>query len=139
MPSRAQSIRVLIEAIVTAQVPAMNFSYDGQPFDNIDNSLFPHCQMITVEDDPELLDFKQEKRRVVTTMFIGYKPSSTADEGANRETIQVDLELIRDAIFADPDLTSSVDGSSTSGSTISFGRDGATMFGSLEITSDEVF
>lgn len=137
--SRATTIRDLIATIVTTQVPTMNLSYDARAFDEISNDLFPHCMILTAEDEPETLAFKQERRRVVTTLMIGYKPSPTATHSANRETLQYDLELIRDAIFADPDLSSTVDGSSVGASAIAYGRDGSTVFGTLEITSDEVF
>jgi len=137
--SRATTIRGLIETIITTADSNLTFSYDPVLFDNVPKDQFPHCIILTEEEAPERLDFKQERRRVLTTVWLGYlvTPGSTA--AATREALQLILEAIRDGIFADPDLTSTVDGSTISDTGIAQGRDEMRIYGSLEVTSEEVF
>ncbi len=139
MPSRVKAIRTAIETHVTASFAGITITNDPKAFDSLQKHQFPHAIIIFTEDDPERLDFKQERRRVIGEVAIAdiTTPGDTAE--ATREDMDLKLETIRDAIFADPDLSATVDDVSCDAAFTSSGQEDAKVYGTLDIVAEEIF
>jgi hypothetical protein len=100
---------------------------------------FPHAVILFREEDPERLDFKQERRRVRGSISVAVltTPGDTAE--ATRETVDINMQTLRDAIFADETLTSTVDDVSCDGAEIFSGAEDTLVYGEIEVTTEEVF
>ncbi len=137
--SRLDAIRTAIETHVTTAISGVTTSNDPNAFANLPQNQLPHAIIIFEEDDPEALDFKQERRRVVGRISIGYEKVAGATEEASREVVRVDLEAIRDAIFADPDLTDTVDNARIEAAAVFSGREDPIVVGQMEVSAEEIF
>jgi hypothetical protein len=136
--SRLNDIRTAVAAHVTTAFTAagetVTLSAIPDVFDALNISEYPHARIIFVEEDPERLAFKQQRRRVVGEIAIGM-----FGETVTRETVDARIEAIRDLIFADPYLSASVDDiTAEAGVTVS-NPDENKVFGTLDITTEEVF
>ena len=136
--SRLNDIRTAVAAHVTTAFTnageTVTLSADPDTFESLDASEFPHARIIFVEEDPERLAFRQQRRRVIGEIAIGM-----FGETVTRETVDARIEAIRDLIFADEDLSAAVDDiTAESGITVS-NPDERKVFGTLEITTEEVF
>ncbi len=141
MPSRLSAIRTAVEAHVSTAFssPAITISNGSKVLGEIPKDQFPHAVVLFHEDDPERLDFKQERRRVRGEIQVAVltTPGDTAE--ATRETVDLGLEALRDAIFADPDLSSTVDDVSCEAALTFQGEEDAFVYGTLDIVAEEVF
>jgi hypothetical protein len=136
--SRLNSIRtavgVHVSAAFTAAGETVTLFADPDSFENVQQEQFPAARIIFVEEAPERLPFKQEQRRVIGEIAI-----AMYGETITRETVDSRIESIRDRIFADPYLTATVGGiTAEAGITISNPED-RLVYGTLDITTEEVF
>lgn len=136
--SRLNDIRSAVVTIVgtvfTAAGETVTTSADPDTFEGLPDEQFPHARILFIEEEPERLAFKQQRRRVVGDIAI-----AMVGETITRETVDTRLQAIRDAIFADETLGGLVDDiTAESGITIS-NPDESKVYGTLEITTEEVF
>ena len=120
-------------SVFTTAGQTLTTSADPQAHETLPDNTNPRAIIIFEEDDPERLDFKQERRRITGSVAIAMRDST-------RETMNLRLEAIRDLIFADVAvLPGGVDGwFAESGVTIS-NPDDSVIYGTLTVTSEEVF
>ena len=139
MPSRMKAIRTLVEAHLTTGFTGITFTNEPTTFEDIDKSRFPHAIVLFAEEEPERLDFKQERRRVVGHALVAIltTPGDTAETA--RESMDVQLQGVRDAIFADPYLTASVDDVRVAAAETISGPSDAYVYGEIEIIAEEVY
>lgn len=140
MPSsRLQAIRIAVEVHVATAFSGITITNEPMVLGQLQKHLFPHAIVLFSEEDPERLDFKQERRRVIGEVQIAVltTPGDAAD--TTREVVDLGMEALRNAIFADPDLTSTVDDVSC-GAAITFsGKEDTLVYGTLDIVAEEVF
>ena len=132
--SRLDSIRTAVAVHVQAAFVGVTATLLADPdaFDLIPKDQFPVALIIFVEDEPERLDCKQQRRRVSGRITIALLDST-------REVMDLQIEGIRDLIFADETLTSTVDDiTAEAGITVS-NPDGTKIFGTLDVSTEEVF
>ena len=134
--SRLNDIRTAVAAHVTTAFTnaseTVTLYANPNTFESLPEEKFPAAIVLFVEEDPERLDFRQQRRRVVGEVAIAMMATT-------RETVDARLEAIRDLIFADEDLSASVDDiTAEAGITFSSPYD-SKVYGSLEITTEEVF
>ena len=134
--SRLNDIRTLVAAHVTTAFTAasetVTLSADPQALDVIPKDQLPYARIIFDEEEPERLAFKQERRRIVGDI-------SLAMADTTRETMDSRIEAIRDLIFADETLGSTVDGIIAEQGVTGSNPDDSTVYGTLGITVEEVF
>lgn len=139
MPSRLKSIRLAVETIVSAQISGVTIINEPTAADDIPSDQLPAARILFAETEPERLDFKQERRKVIGEVLIVLAIVSGATREATIDIVDTDIQDIRDAIFADEDLGATVDDvSCDSGTTVS-SRDDEIVYGNLEIVTEEVF
>ena len=110
----------------------VTLKYDPDAFDAVQKSELPCAIVLFVEEDPERLAFKQQRRRVSGRVVICMIE-------ADREDVDARIEAIRDLIFADETLTATVDDiACEAGVTIS-SPDDQKKYGTLDISTEEVF
>lgn len=136
--SRLNSIRTAVATHVTTAFTGygetVTLFADPDSFDNVRQQSFPCARILFVEEAPERLPFKQERRRVVGEVAI-----AMYGETITRETVDLRIQSIRDRIYADPYLSASVDSIvAEAGITIS-NPDDRIVYGTLDITTEEVF
>ena len=134
--SRLDSIRTAVAAHVTTAFTnagdTVTLKADPIAFDSLPKDHFPVAIILFDEDEPERLEFKQQRRRVVGRI-------SLATIGTTREVMDLRIEATRDLIFADPYLGATVDDlTAEAGLTISNPDDGK-VYGTLDITTEELF
>jgi hypothetical protein len=134
--SRIGAIRSAVESIVsgvyTAASETVTISSDPKSFETVPKNQLPHAIILFVEDEPERLAFKQQRRRVTGQINL-------AAWNIARETMDLRIEAIRDALFASVTLGSLVtDVVAESGVTISNPED-SIVYGTLDISTEEVF
>lgn len=142
MASRLSAIRTAIEAHVTtgfAAAGTVTFSDTPVSMDTVPANQFPFANAIFEEDEPERLDFKQERRRVVGRVQVGIHVAAGVTVAATREIMDLAIQGTRDAIFADEDLTATVDDVSVSAGVAYSGQDDQKVYGTLDIETEEVF
>lgn len=139
MPSRMKAIRTLVEAHLTTGFSGITFTNEPTTFRAISKDKFPHAIVVFIEEEPERLDFKQERRRVVGEIHVALltTPGDTAE--AARESMDVQLEAVRDAIFADPYLTASVDDVRVAKAETISGVEDSLVYGEIDIITEEVY
>ena len=126
------AVGVHVTAAFTAAGETVTLGYDPNAFETVPKDQFPYARIIFVEEEPERLAFKQERRRVVGQVAIGMLD-------ATREDVDSRIEAIRDLIFADETLSSTVDDiTCEAGETIS-NPDDPKKYGTLDISTEEVF
>lgn len=128
------AVAVHVSAAYTAAGETVTLSSDPKSFDSVPADQFPHAIILFIEEEPERLSFKQERRRVVGEIHL-----CDAGETVTREVMDSRIEAIRDLIFADPYLSASVDDlTAEAGATIS-NPTARKVYGSLDVTTEEVF
>lgn len=136
--SRLGAIQTAVAAHVTTAFTnaseTVTISYQPIASDTIKRESLPHAVVIFVEEDPERLPFKQQRRRVVgevSLLMVG--------ETVTREVMDSRIQSIRDLIFADPYLTATVDDiTAEAGVTISNPED-RSIYGTLDISTEEIY
>ena len=130
------SIRTAVAAHVTTAFTnagdTVTLKADPQAFESLPKNQFPVAIILFGEEEPERLDYKQQRRRVSGTITL-------AKQDTTREIMDLRIEAIRDLIFADETLGASVDDiTAEAGLTVS-NPDENTVYGTLDITTEEVF
>ncbi len=127
------AVEVIAKAAFTTGGETLTVTHDPEAFEGLAKDKFPRAMVIFVEEDPERLDFRQQRRRVTGTVGIGMVDKT-------REQMDQRIEDIRDLLFADDDLTASVDYiAAEAGTTFSSPDDPKRVYGQLDITTEEVF
>jgi hypothetical protein len=142
MASRISIIRAAIKAHITTGFTAagtVTFSDTPVAFDTVPPNEFPFAVVIVGEDEPERLAFKQERRRVICNAVVGVVVASGATLTATREVVDVGIQGVRDAIFADDQLSTLVDDVSVSAGVAHSGADDSIVYGEIEVATEEVF
>jgi len=138
MASRLSAIRTLVEAHITSAVAGVTIGNDPVAFDTIPKNQFPFARVIFDESEPELLAFKQERRNVTGQVVLGFlHAGGTATD--TREAVDAAMEAIRDLIFADDTLTDTVDAVVVESAQSFTQADDEIAYGSLDITTEEIF
>jgi hypothetical protein len=138
--SRLKAIRTAIETHVSTAFSGVTIVNEPTGFDPMPpKDQFPHAVILFFEEDPERLDFKQERRRVRGSISIAVltTPGDTAE--ATRETVDTNMQTLRDAIFADETLTNTVDDVSCDAAEIFSGKEDTLVYGTIEVVTEEVF
>jgi len=139
MPSRLKAIRTAIEVHVSASFSGITITNKPTLLDDLPRDQFPHAVILFFEDEPERLDFKQERRRVRGTIDVAVVTTPGATAEATREALDLEFEALRDAIFGDETLTSTVDDVSCDAVLISSGEEDTIVYGRVEVLAEEVF
>ena len=140
MPSRVKAIRTAVETHISASIPGVTITNEPIGFDPMPpKGDFPHAVVLVFEEDPERLDFKQERRRVRVTIALAVLTTAGDTAEATRETLDLSMEAIRDAIFADPDLGATVDDVSCEAAVVVSGPEDTIVYGEFEVITEEVF
>jgi hypothetical protein len=126
------AVGVHVAAAFTAAGETVTLSYDPDAFDAVEQSQLPFARILFVEEDPERLAFKQERRRVSGEVMI-------AMVDAEREDVNARIEAIRDLIFADYTLTSTVDDITCEAGVALSAPDDPLKYGTLDVATEEVF
>ena len=134
-----KSIRTLVEAHLTTGFTGIAFSTEPDTFEGLSKDKFPHAIVVFIEDEPERLDFKQERRRVVGEIHVAIVTTAGDTAEAARESMDLQLEGVRDAIFADPYLTASVDDVRVAKAETISGVEDSIVYGEIEIIAEEVY
>jgi hypothetical protein len=139
MPSRLSTIRAAIETHVGTAFSGITISNSPVVLGELSKDQFPHALILFAEDEPERLEFKQERRRVIGSIEIAVltTPGDTAE--TTREVVDLNMETLRDAIFADPDLSATVDDVSCEAATTFSGKEDSFVYGTIDIRAEEVF
>jgi hypothetical protein len=116
----------------TAEGLTVSVYTDPQAFDVIPADDFPASIVIFGEEDPERLDFKQERRRVFGTVAL----SLLNTEMTERAQVDDLIEGIRDGVFADPYLSGLVDDIVAEAGVTVTNPEASKAYGSLEITAE---
>jgi len=138
MPSRMTSIRTLVEAHISASIPGVTITNgDPQSFDAIPKDRLPHAYSEFSEEEPERLDFKQERRRVTGEVLIAADASNRVstinalDDDASNWVADAFTTVTDEATIAAPGSTKSLRFEATSANNFVSARhalDGATDF-----------
>ena len=137
--SRLKDIRNAVEDHVNTAFSTPTTYNEPTRIDGLPKSEFPVAVILFDEEDPERLDFKQERRRVRGSVQIGVLTESGDAAEATREDVDNQRQLLRDAIFADDTLTSTVDDVSCAAADVYSGQNGTLVYGEIEIITEEVF
>lgn len=137
--SRMKAIRALVEAHLSTAFPGITIGNEPTLTDVIAKQNFPYATVLVDEEEPERLDFKQERRRVVGSIAVVINTTSGATAEATREAMDVKLEALRDAIFADPYLTSSVDDASCGKAETISGPEDTYVYGEIDFLTEEIY
>ncbi len=139
MASRLQAIRNAVEIHVATAFSGITITNEPTLLDGIPKDQLPHAVVLFAEEDPERLDFKQERRRVrgSVNIVVLTTPGDTAE--AARETVDLGMEALRGAIFADETLTGTVDDVSCDAAEVFSGKEDTKVYGTLEVITEEVF
>ena len=139
MASRLSAIRTAVQTHITTGFTGVTFSDTPVAFDTVPGNQFPFAVVLFGEDDPERLDFKQERRRVTGHVIVGIQKAADATVAATREIMDQGLEDTRDAIYADEDLTATVDDVSCEAAIAYSSSEDPVIYGTLDIATEEVF
>lgn len=139
MPSRIQAIRTAVEVHIATAFSGVTISNQETLIENVPKDQFPHAIVLFAEDTPERLDFKQERRivRGAVQVVVLTTPGDSAETA--RESMDLGLETLRDAIFADPDLSATVDDVSCEAAITFQGAEDQFVYGTVEIVAEEIF
>jgi hypothetical protein len=139
MPSRLKAIRTAIETHVNTAFSSPTIYNEPTRMKTIPIDQYPVAIILFREDDPERLDFKQERRRIRGEIHIGVLTGIGDTAEATRETVDLNLETLRDAIFSDETLSDTVDDVSCEAAEVFSGPDNTVVYGEIEIITEEVF
>lgn len=137
--SRLKAIREAVEAHVTTAIAGVTITNQPAAFDVLPTEDFPHARVLFAEEEPERLDFKQERRTVSGQVAIGIIRGGSQSVEAAREVVDQHIQDIRDAIFADETLTGTVDDASPDAGAVFSSKDDPIVYGSLFLTTVELF
>lgn len=87
---------------VKAAVPGIDTESENIPLSALTTQHLPHVRVIGTEFESELLDFRQELHRWSIELQL-------VQQHDTRESLELKVEAIRDQVFADPTLGSTVD------------------------------
>jgi hypothetical protein len=138
VPSRVKDIRALVDVHIAASISGVTITHEPVALDSIPKDQFPHAIALYQEATPERLGFRQERRVVTGQIVLGYLTAG-ADPEDVRETCDLALQTIRDAIFADDTLSASVDYITADSAVVFSQADDEKVYGTLEIVTEEVF
>ncbi len=142
MASRLSAIRTAVQTHITTgftAAGAVTFSDTPVLIDTVPADQFPFAVAVFVEDEPERLDFKQERRRVMGHVTIGIRIAAGVTRAATREVMDLALQGTRDAIFADEDLSATVDDVSCEAAVAFSSEEDPIVYGELDIVTEELF
>ena len=139
MPSRLQAIRTAVEVHVATAFSGITITNEPTLLDDLPKNQHPHAVILFREEDPERLDFKQERRRVRGEVHIVVLTTPGDAAETTREVVDLGMEVLRDAIFADETLTSTVDDVSCDAAEVVSGKEDTKVYGELEVITEEVF
>jgi hypothetical protein len=139
VPSRLKTIRTDVEAHVSTAISGVTITNEPASFDTLPTEDFPHARVLFVEEDPERLDYKQERRTVNGQIAVAVLRGGAQTVEAAREVVDQHLEDIRDAIFGDEDLGATVDDISCESAAVFSSSEDPIVYGTLEITTVETF
>ena len=142
MASRLSAIRTAVQTHITTGFTAagtVTFSDTPLAFDTVPENQLPFAVTLFVEDEPERLDFKQERRRGVGEVIIGIAIAAGVTRAATREIMDLALQGTRDAIFGDEDLSATVDDVSCEAAVAFSSEDDPIVYGTLSIATEELF
>ena len=134
-----KAIRALVETHLATVFSGITIGNEPTLTDVIPKQNFPYATVLVEEEEPERLDFKQERRRVVGSIEVVIHTTSGATAEATREAMDVQLEAVRDAIFGDPYLTSSVDDASCGKAETRSGADDVYVYGEIDFLTEEIY
>jgi len=137
--SRLKDIRAAIETHVGTAFSGITITNEPTRLGKLAKDKFPHAVILFYEEEPERLDFKQERRRVRGTIDIAVQTTPGDAAEATRETVDLQMESLRDAIFGDETLTDTVDDVSSGAVTIASGEGDTIVYGRIEVLTEEVF
>jgi len=126
------AVGVHVTAAFTAAGETVTLGYDPVAADDLPKNQLPHAIIIFEEAEPERLAYKQERRLVTGSVAI-------AMLDATREDVDARIEAIRDLIFADETLTSTVDDIACEAGIATSDPDDPKKYGTLDIRTEEVF
>jgi hypothetical protein len=126
-----EAVGVHVTAAFTADSQTVTLSYDPDAFDNVPKDQLPFARILFVEEEPERLDFKQERRRISGEVVI-------AMFDATREDVNLMVEDIRDLIFADKTLSASVDDITCEAGIALSTPDDPLKYGTLDIATERI-
>jgi len=139
MSSRLKDIRTAIETHVNTAFSNPTIYNEPTRIKGLPKNEFPVAIIFFREDDPERLDFKQERRRIRGEIHIGVLTDSGDAAETVREEVDLNMQTLRDAIFADETLTDTVDDVSCEAAEVFSGSDDTIVYGEIEIVAEEVF
>jgi hypothetical protein len=129
--SNAGDILTALTADIEAAVSGVTVGLVPITFDDLASRDLPYCVLLMVDNTAEALDWGQEQR---TWTIAG----QLAQSGGTREQMQTKLEAIRDQIFADRTLGSSVD-KSTFASLVPYSHiDDPLIYGEFSVSAEKV-
>ena len=142
MASRLSAIRTAVQTHITTGFTAagtVTFSDTPVAFDTVPADQFPFAVTLFLEEEPERLDFKQERRRVTGHVIVGIHIDAGVTIAATREIMDLGLQGTRDAIFGDEDLSATVDDVSCEVAVAYSSPEDPIVYGTIDISTDEVF
>jgi hypothetical protein len=126
------AVGVHVAAAFTAAGETVTIGNDPVDIDTVPKDQFPYAVVIFTEEEPERLAFKQERRRVTGGVEV-------AMLDATREDVDGIIEDIRDLIFADETLSSTVDDIACEAGATTSNPDDTIKYGVLDISTEEVY
>jgi hypothetical protein len=139
MPSRLSLIRGKIETHINTAFSNPTIINTPTVLGELSKDQFPAAMVLFAEEEPERLEFKQERRRVIGSIEIAVLTTAGDTAEATRETVDNNMETLRDAIFADPDLSDTVDDVSCDAAVTFSGTEDTFVYGTIDIRAEEVF
>lgn len=139
MPSRLQAIRNAVEVHIATAFSGITITNEPKLLGDVPKDQLPFAVVLFGEEDPERLDFKQERRRVRGQVHIVVLTTAGDTAEATRETVDLGMEVLRNEIFADETLTGTVDDVSCDAAEVFSGKEDTRVYGALEVITEEVF
>jgi hypothetical protein len=132
-------IRTAIETHVATAFSGITITNEPIQLGSLSKDQFPHAMILFAEEEPERLEFKQERRRIIGSIEVAILTTAGDTAEATRETVDNNMETLRDAIFADPDLSDTVDDVSCDAAVTFSGTEDTFVYGTIDIRAEEVF
>jgi hypothetical protein len=129
--SDAGDILTALTTDVETAVAGVTVSLAPVNFAQLTSDDLPYCVLVMADYTAEHLDWGQEQR---TWIIFGV----LAQEGGTRETMQTKLEAIRDEVFSDPTLNSTVHRASCAPLALYSHGDEARVFGEFSVSAEKV-
>lgn len=126
------AVAIHAQAAFTAASEMLTVTDQPVAWDDVPKDLLPRAYIYFTEEEPERLAFKQQRRRVGGLVNV-------CMVGATMAVMNNRLEAIRDLIFDDETLTSTVDDITVEASVAYSDADDEKTYGTLDIATEEVF